>query len=256
MPLINMLGGATIRGFGGVGGGGAAAAPPGQAAFLTAGTYLWAAPVGVSSVSVVAVGAGCTSSFDSGNPGASGGGGLGYKNNYPVSGGSNYTVKVGPGGSNRGQPITDRDSYFVDTSTVKGGGAHSGTQGRQGGSFTGDGGGPGGLGGNHSPNVWGAAAGAGGYSGAGGGAGQAAPPGGGGGGGAGNLSGGGGVGVFGEGSPGNAGEGGSGGADPSGTAGGIYGGGGAVSGGGGRGAVRILWPGGDRQFPTTRTVDE
>jgi len=34
-------------------------APPGQQAFTTAGSFTWVAPVGVTSVSVVAVGAVC-----------------------------------------------------------------------------------------------------------------------------------------------------------------------------------------------------
>jgi hypothetical protein len=42
--------------------------------------------------------------------------------------------------------------------------------------------------------------------------------------------------------------------------GGLFGGGGAVNSGaggaGGSGAVRIIWPGDLRQFPSTRTTDE
>jgi hypothetical protein len=51
----------------------------------------------------------------------------------------------------------------------------------------------------------------------------------------------------------------------SGNTGGTFGGGGAGQGdnsvaspgcNGGGGAVRIIWPGNERQFPSTRTVDE
>jgi hypothetical protein len=36
----------------------------------------------------------------------------------------------------------------------------------------------------------------------------------------------------------------------------LYGGGGAGNETAGRGAVRIIWPGTARQFPSTRTADE
>ena len=121
-------------------------------------------------------------------------------------------------------------------------------------------------------------AGAGGYSGTGGQGvlGQSGPAAGGngsgGGGGAGGCSqsplsggGGGGVGIQGEGPSGqggaagvNGGEGGSGGTDGSGNYpqnGGVHGGGGGYWAGGGVGAVRIIWPGTDRQFPSTETAD-
>jgi hypothetical protein len=165
-----------------------------------------------------------------------------------------------------------------------------------GGSFVGDGGGIGGgapigvgIGGS------GGGGGAGGYSGNGGdggnNSGSVAPTagaGGGGGGGGGastggdnGAGGGGGVGIYGQGTNGAAGVSGTnvgtgGGAGSSGTAGatgesnttdgvnrggagGLFGGGGgnsATSGNGGGGAVRIIWPGNVRQFPSTRTADE
>lgn len=244
----------------------------GQDAYTTAGTYSWVAPASVTSVSVVAVGAG----------GANGGSGgaLAYKNNIPVTPGNSYTVVVaakssGPSGS----------SYFISTATVN---APSGTSNSasQSGAPTGDGGGRGGAGGTFQNG----GGGAGGYSGDGGaggagnptpgtGLGGSAGSGGGGGGGGGGSNaelgaGGGGVGILGQGTSGSAGSGGSGptggGGGSGGSAGqpasfgnpsgggGNYGGG---SGGGtpssypGNGAVRIIWPGTTRQFPSTNTGD-
>jgi len=110
-------------------------APPGQDAYTTAGTYSWVAPAGVTSVSVLVVGAGS-------NPGA-GGGALSYKNNFSVTPSNSYTVYLSStGGSDR--------SYFNNACTV----SAAATTVR-----TGDGGGDGGAG---------FGGGAGGYSGAGG----------------------------------------------------------------------------------------
>lgn len=269
--------------------------PSGQAAFVTAGTHSWTAPAGVTSVSVVAVGGGGGGgtpipSFTPGYTGG-GGGGLGWKNNIPVVPGQTYTVVVGAGGNLRGfsspfipmLPTTGGDSYFINATTVKGGGAQA--QG-VGGTYVGDGGGNGGSG---YLNAYGfgqaSGAGAGGYSGNGangvfwsGGATNGLSGSGGGGGSGGLLGsgatelrngGGGGVGILGRGSNGaggtttvSAGGGGSGGLNATsyGT-GGRYGGGGAKSGGynessgaGANGAVRIIW-GDGRAFPTTQTTD-
>lgn len=247
---------------------------PSSQSYTTAGTFTWVAPAGVTSVSVVAVGGrgdttGCVS----------GGGGLGYKNNYSVTPGSSYSVQVG-GSANSGT------SFFVSSGVVAG----FGTSGATGGSYVGDGGG---NGGNVSAIGGG---GAGGYSGNGGtgnlnitgGTGS----GGGGGGGSGALtpcsgayvgSGGGGVGLFGQGANGaggtssinpTGGGGGSGGGAGTngqsfafveccvtyylarGGSGGAYGGGkgrgcGPPAGSSGGGAVRIVWPGNTRTFPST-----
>lgn len=265
---------------------GSASPPPGQIAYTTAGTYSWVCPAGVTSVSVVCVGGG--GSY--GNGGA--GGGLGYKNNITVVPGNSYTVVVGAGG------VSDQsggDSYFINASTVKGGGAQSGTAyfTSIGGSYTGDGGG---LGGSVNGGFK-SGAGAGGYSGKGGDGGAnyvsgnyISNPGNGGAGGSGayapvvnsNVTGaaGGGVGLLGQGSSGGSatgilytsaegGKGGSGGTDgstiypstnPSTITPGLYGGGGAYtdsySGNGGGGAVRIIWPGTTRQFPSTNTQNQ
>tara|TARA_R110000868_G_scaffold91306_1_gene253313 strand:- start:3026 stop:3859 length:834 start_codon:yes stop_codon:yes gene_type:complete len=267
-------------------GSGGAAAVTGQQAYTTAGTYSWVAPTGVTRVSVVAVGGGGRNGCRS-----AGGGALGYKNNYSVTPGSSYTVVVGAGGLT--SPVAGGDSYFVSTGTVKGGGGAGtrtnvgGVIAAQGGTYTGDGGGNGGRGAVGGCGY--AGGGAGGYSGAGGdgsiyilgGSGSSGNGGGGGGGGTGLYNAcyvaggaGGGVGILGQGTSGagglcsscNAGQGGrggSGGANGGGSngspTGGAYGGG---SGGGyfscgvgGVGAVRIIWPGTTRSFPSTNTGD-
>ena len=218
---------------------------PGQDAYTTAGNYTWVAPTAVTSVSVVAIGGGA--------PGGRGGS-LGYKNNISTTPGTGYAVVVGN---------ANATSRFV--CTVKGsGGAVSCAP-----FFVGDGGG---LGGN-SAGLGGG--GAGGYSGNGG-----TVTGGSGGNGAAisrcccgtfGQAGGGGVGILGQGTSGangipcgalRPGKGGSGGADGSGITGNIVGGnGGAYGGGSGggnsgsgtaaAGAVRIVWPGCARSFPST-----
>jgi len=70
---------------------------PGQSEYLTAGTYTWTAPTGVTSISVVAVGSG-----HGGGTGGAAGGALAYKNNITVTPGANYTVIVGSAGSGIG----------------------------------------------------------------------------------------------------------------------------------------------------------
>lgn len=247
----------------------------GQQAFTSAGTYTWTAPSsGVSSVSIVAVGGGGRSSSGAGG----GGGELRYKNNISVSGGTGYTVVIGNPNSANTNGSQVASSTFNGTTVIATGGftASSGSSAGAGGSNgTGDGGGNGGDGGDASSN-YGSGGGAGGYSGTGGagsGNGNATAGSGGGGGGGHNsgpnylyAGGGGGVGILGQGSNGAAnGGGGSGGSNGTFTNpnGGIYGGGGGAANGstltnsyGAVGAVRIIWPGADRQFPSTRTADE
>ncbi len=236
----------------------------GQQAFTTAGTFSWVAPASVTSVSVIAVGAGGNGGSNIGGAG----GALGYKNNITVTPGNSYTVVVAAASSGSGT-----SSYFINTGTVNApSGGNSSTS--QSANYTGDGGGRGGSGGAF-PN--GGGGGAGGYSGNGGnggnGQGSSGSAGSGGGGGGGNGttdsslylgSGAGGVGLLGQGSSGTGGDGGTGGSggangqpasfgSPSGG-GGIYGGGaGGGSTGGTVGAVRIIWPGTTRQFPSTNT---
>ena len=248
----------------------------GSALFTTPGTYSWVAPPGVSKVSIVAVGAGGKSNSNYSGLRSGSGGGLGYKNNYSVTPGNSYTIVVGATG------VTAGDSYFCSTSVVKGGGgAYSSSSPTAGGTHTGDGGGNGGYAGNGYSG-----GGAGGYSGNGGngttcGTGGSGSGGGGGGGGGTVYSGtccqyggaGGGVGLFGQGCNGAGGTststlarggfGGSGGSNGSNSnpstppSGGAYGGGGGsqanntASNCGSGGAVRIIWPGSTRSFPST-----
>jgi hypothetical protein len=214
-----------------------------------------------------------------------GGGGLGYKNNYSVTPGNSYTVVVGAGGApthTSFYPSAGNTSYFVSTCVVYGGRATAGGNVAYGGLYGGDGGGNGG----NAPcsgfcNTGGPGGGAGGYSGNGGSnTSTVYTPSSGGGGGAGNThagtyhggtyqgNGGGGVGLFGQGSngavgawPTPAGGGGSGGGGGGIYVfcgyGGSYGGGGGggsynlTGGSGGGGAVRIVWPGNTRTFPST-----
>lgn len=238
--------------------------PVGQQEFTTVGTFSWVAPTDVTSISVVLVGAG----RQGGGTTAGGGGSLGYKNGITVVPGTSYTVEV-PAVSTAGSPSSVPTTITIGGTTYSVGSASGQTGGSRGGST--DGGGDGGQGGNGT--CGGGGGGAGGYSGNGGsgyfhgGAGAQAGSGGGGGGGGPSQGGGGGVGLQGEGSSGAAGSpgggGGSGGGDGGvGNAGnpGNFGGGGGTTGGTGtgrgQGAVRIIWPGNLRYFPSTRTADE
>ena len=218
----------------------------GQQEYTTSGTYSWVAPAGVTRVSVVAVG--------SGAPGGScgnGGGGLGYKNNYTVVPGNSYTVSLAFFGA----------SYFVSSGVVQGGSTR--TPGSSG-TFVGDGGGNGGFVVTGSGGYNGGGGGAGGYSGNGGnGATRCTSAGpqsgsngsGGGGGGGGNNAFGGGVGLLGQGCSGVGGAPNTAGTAGSGGSGTSYGG--AAHAGAGlpasNGAVRIIWPGNTRSFPSTCT---
>ena len=223
-------------------------AAPGQVQFTTPGTYFWTCPAGVYIVSVVCVGAG-GSVYET----AGGGGGLRYGNNIPVSPGTSYQVVVGGmAGYNGGLSSFNSDivAYGGTTGTYD-------DPGKGGSGYGGNGGGSGGSGG---AGAYGGGGGAGGYTGNGG---NSDMPGSGGGGGGGGsytgFRGGGGVGIYGQGASGAAGTsstsggGGSGGNSGTGNYGGSYGGGGIT---GASGAVRIIWPGNLRQFPSTRTADE
>jgi len=245
----------------------------GQQAYTTGGSYTWVAPAGVTSVSAVVVGGGARSA-------GSNAGSLRYKNNIAVTPGNSYCVSVGAATTS----FCGNNSWFISQFTVLARGGNRGT------TQYGDGGGNSGT---CSGNAGGAGAGGysgNGGNGANSNSNGTAGSGGGGGGGAtyGAIGGccnwygggGGGVGILGESSSGaggtlsgataNGGGGGSGGA--SGTSGpvcgfykwggngGNYGGGmaaassglapGATSGGG---AVRIIWPGTTRSFPSTNT---
>lgn len=196
----------------------------GEAVFSTPGTYSWICPAGVTAVSAVCVGGGGSGRISTGYSRGAAGGGLGWKNNIPVTPGQSYTVVVGAGGVRRTSLYTDGAgggvSYFINTSTVAGyggiGGNGNWTTTYSGGNYVGDGGGRGG-GPGWSYNYSGGGGGAGGYSGSGGhGSGTGyysrqnpgnPGSGGGGGGGAGGASnrasgGGGGTGIYGEGESG------------------------------------------------------
>jgi len=253
----------------------------GQAEYTTPGTYSWTAPTGVTSVSVVCVGAGAPG--QNSPEAAGGGGGLGWKNNIPVVPGQSYQVVVGAGASSTSAAVGQvGSSYFINQTTVAGLG---GSSNRTGGGFAGDGGGNGGQGGQGlGDGIEPGGGGAGGYTGNGGQGAQtnsnstSGNGGAGGGGGFGNQTGGGGggVGILGAGASGagganevnqygQGGGGGSGGAVGGGgtntVAGGAYGGGsygrfgnGGTSIGAG-GAVRIIW-GPSRAFPATNTQNQ
>jgi hypothetical protein len=247
----------------------------GQQAYTTAGTFSWVAPAGVTSVSVVTVGGGggytCYNCICEGRAGGAGGA-LAYANNISVTPGSSYAVVVGSASSTG----VGGTSSFVNTSTVAAGGGTAPPFPYRGGTGgvvvagTGFAGGKGGDAGGAAV-VRGGAGGAGGYSGVGGNGanfGGNGTAGAGGGGGGGSISGcpyqggrGGGVGILGQGSNGAGGVWGgtfaaaNGGAG-SGGSGQLYGGGTCTQGNNsGGGAVRIIWPGTTRSFPSTNTGD-
>ena len=158
---------------------GMAGAPnQGEAEFTTGGAHTWTCPSGVTSVSVVCVGAGGTAG-DTGNTvnnggkwNGGGGGGLGYKNNISVSAGTTYNLNVGTAlGYTEVEDTAKTASWFINDTTVKGGGGRRNglANGRcnrpAGGDYVGDGGGNGGEGG---ADFQGSGGGAGGYSGNGG----------------------------------------------------------------------------------------
>jgi len=266
--------------------------PPGQQAFITSGTFTWVAPTGITKASVVVVGGGGAGAqrYNAGECGYLGqsgaGGSLSYKNNITVTPGGSYTVVVGAGGVTSQQ--AGGQSYFCNTCLVRARGGNTGATNTGDASFIGGGGN-----GCSGSTGGGGGGGAGGYSGAGGlgaantcsGAGGSGGAGGGGASGTtgtGGGGGGGGVGLLGQGSSGGRGSnftggggGGSSGANGSngfktgcavnGGAGGAYGGGGGssgitncsrVQGAGGVGAVRVIWPGNTRSFPSTCTGDK
>ena len=146
----------------------------------TSTSYTWVAPAGVTSVSVVCIGAGGGSTgmaqSYSNIFGQSGGGELRWKNNITVIPGNSYTVTVGNGGRqgmDNGIATSTAGglSSFNSTSCVANGGgrgSQDGTGGAGGSGGTGDGGGNGGAGGDAGSSRMGGGGGAGGYSGNGG----------------------------------------------------------------------------------------
>jgi len=190
----------------------------GQIQYTTPGTYTWTCPAGVYSVCAVCVGGG--SGGASSHPAYGGrGGGLGWKNDIPVTPGETYTVVVGKGGKGGAAGLYEfgqsgEQSYFISPTTVAGNGGfgiEGYVFGKVDSGYVGDGGGSGGTSGAGG-------GGAGGYTGNGGAGGTYSPqvlgsPGQGGGGAGGNAGnglfdgsasgGGGGVGLFGQGSSGS-----------------------------------------------------
>jgi len=153
-----------------------------EAVFNTTGSHNWTCPSGVTSVCAVCVGGGggngrSTQDGNSWKMAGGGGGGLGWKNNISVTPGQTYSIYVGKHGIENS--TSGEDSYFINTSTVKGGGggSGSGSTAGTGGTYTGDGGGNGGDGssprsasnnGGYTYTSSGGAGGAGGYTGDGG----------------------------------------------------------------------------------------
>jgi len=247
----------------------------GQQAYTTRGVYTWVAPASVTSVSVVAIGAGAAGAGNRGGTTNGGGGGaLAYTNNISTTPGSSYTVTVS--GCNGCGGFSQNGSSFVTNPKAGNGGCGGGLQGWgptagaviAGTGFSGGSGGSGPFCGN-AYSLGGGGGGAGGYSGAGGTGSTACGTaffsngtnGSGGSGGGGGVAGsGGGVGILGQGSSGTAGAGAintvSNGTPGSGGCGKFYGAGGGGGGTvGGNGAVRIIWPGTTRSFPSTNTGD-
>lgn len=274
---------------------------PGQQTFTASGSFT--VPLGITSISCIAVGRGGSGgsgySDENGYYGGGGGGGgaLSYLNAIPVTPGETLTVTLDYLGIRllRGSSVLVSAAHGMDGI----GGRTQSPTGGTGGSAAYSVGSvkySGGNGGNGGVRVGGSGGGAAGYAGnggAGGGIGQPASSGAGGGGGGGSQitrnfetsgAGGGGVGLLGQGSNGIAvatqsdvspytvtgGGGGSNGTSAAdvtpgnwSSIGGTYGGGAggaspdfSNSRAGGPGAVRIIWPGDLRQFPSTRTTDE
>ena len=254
--------------------------PPGQQAYTSAGTYNFVVPTGITTISVVTVGAGKTGLRYTNQVGygpSGGGGALSYSNDVSVTPGETLSVAIDCCSSriSRGGTVLTKAKAATGT----------------GGATTSCGVGCVKYAGGNGSGA-GAAGGAGGYAGNGGagssarsGSGGDGAGGGGGGGGAqtcyGAAPSGGGVGILGQGCNGaggvanQGGRGGSGGGNGGDVCaqsvqgpGGAYGGGGGGSrarydydGGvpgaaaGGSGAVRIIYPGNNRQFPSTCTAD-
>lgn len=90
----------------------------GQQAFITAGTFTWVVPNGVTSCSVVCVGGGAGGSTNYSYCG--GAGALAYVNNISVTPGESMTVVVGSGGNGgNGQSYPDSYGYSGSLSSFK-----------------------------------------------------------------------------------------------------------------------------------------
>ena len=266
-------------------------APVGSQSYTTPGTYSWVAPTGVTSISGIIIGGGGSGGYaacccGSGTGGGGGGGGQAtIFTNKSVTPGSSYNLVVGIGGTPSSVHSCSHSSISMFGYSADGGyrggdspgsggtggaGGHTCSYGFYGGSgasgFNGNGAYGGGGGGGAGA---GAAGGTGATAGTNGVAGTSCYGGGGGGSGG---TGGGGMGIsapFSAGSGGlwashTGGGGGSGGQNGQGWSsthagyGGQYGGGGsgqdtstALPGNGGSGAIRLIWPGSTRHWPST-----
>lgn len=262
--------------------------PRGESTYTSPGAYSWTAPSDVTSISVLVVGSGGNGNNSSCRMGGAGGA-LAYTNDYTVTPGCSYCLTVAAGAPKSQDCCNGNPSWFISTSHLCAGGGCGATNslacpGIPGGSLMTDGycGGGGGCKGG-SGNQGGGGGGAAGYSGNGGDGGRGGSNGcdgtggaAGGGGGGEFGGGGGGVGLLGEGTSGaggfgsntcgsncvTGGRGGSGGlngCDSCGTsegAGGQYGGGSSFYAQGTcSGAVRIIYPGFDRFYPSTNTAN-
>ena len=148
----------------------------GQVVYTGEGGFTWTAPAGVTGVAVVCIGGG-SGSWDGWANHCGGGGGLGWKNNIPVTPGVSYSGYVGdrgysyPNTTGSAAAMIGGNSYFISLATVAGYGGgqpqYNYTNGPNangaGGGYTGDGGGAGG-----SVSNWQGGGGAGGYLGRGG----------------------------------------------------------------------------------------
>lgn len=216
----------------------------GESTYAMPGTFTWVCPAGVTAVSVVAIGAGGAGRVATAGSAAGGGGGaIAWGNNLAVTPGVSYTVVVGLGGR---ETTSGGKSFFNSAATVSALGGittNSGTGG-PGGTVEAGTGFSGGAGGSISGAGLGTGGGAATYSGNG-------TPGN-------TISGAespsGGPGIF---YLGNSGPSGQAGFTTRPVDGGQFGGGGSGTTianarmNGGNGAVRIVWPGLTRTFPST-----
>jgi len=103
--------------------------PPGQAEYTIPGTYSWVAPAGVSTISVLAVGAG-GGGYQGGpgrySGGGGGGGGLVWVNNVAVTSGTTYSINVGAGAPANNPSTPGGTSWFNNSSYIRATGGTSG----------------------------------------------------------------------------------------------------------------------------------
>ena len=111
MPIQQML----------LGSGGGGPEPPGQVTFTTGGNHSWTVPNGVTSISVLCIGAGGSSSTAGG-----GGGALVWTDNFSCTPGAVLSLHVG---DNTATNTGGRDSWFSSTTDLWAGGGNGKTGG-------------------------------------------------------------------------------------------------------------------------------